>query len=590
MKSIELDRSGPDTDGVAAAIVAELLAGDAEPDVVLRIGGARAVWTMCPAPDIEASGDVLGPESVVVITGGARGVTAACARALARAFRPRIALIGRTPLVDDPPELREAATETDIRSALVTQAVRAGDRPRPAAIETELRRVLAVREIRATLADIEAAGSSVRYLRADVGDIESLRGALEEVRAEWGPITGIVHGAGVLADRLVVDKTDEQFDRVLRAKAQGLENLLELVDGADKPALVCVFSSVAVSAGNSGQCDYAAANEIAERLAEQWRLRHPACLVKAIAWGPWSGGMVSQELAEVFAERNVPLIPLAAGAEAFVAELGDAREVRCLITAGDGFGAPPSRGGEVAVSEVAQVWLADHRIGDRAVVPLAVVCDWMLRLVDEPGPGTLRDVDVRRGITAPAVVTIRREGTEFTVDTADRPACYRGRFGGADENPFGDWSEAQLALPALEDGAIEDIYDGETLFQGTSLRTLAEVHGLGPAGAAGSVVGATDMGWPEEPWRMDPAALDGAIQLAVLWAKSQIGAATLPMSLRAGRFHASGPLSGPLRCLVRAVRVGAQNAVCDVRLARPAGGPSVAELCGLELVARPRPA
>jgi hypothetical protein len=408
------------------------------------------------------------------------------------------------------------------------------------------------------------------------------------VRSEWGPITGVVHGAGVLADRLVVDKTDEHFDRVLRAKAQGLENVLELVE-ADNPALVCVFSSVAVSAGNAGQCDYAAANEIAECSAEQWRARHPACRVKAIAWGPWSGGMVSPELAEVFAERNVPLIPLTAGAEAFVAELAVPHGVRCLITAGDERAEPMPRGGEVAVSEVAQVWLGDHRIGGRAVVPLAVVCDWMLRLVDEPGPGILRDVDVRRGITAPAVVTIRRDAAEFTVETAG-VISYQGRAGGGADGLFEDWSESQLALPAVENGEFAQIYDGETLFQGTSLRTLTNVEGLGPAGAVGSVVGAEDMGWPEEPWRVDPAALDGAIQLAVLWAKAQIGSATLPMSLRAGRFHAVGPASGPLRCVVRAMRVGAQNAVCDVRLTRPGEDRPVVELCGLELVARPRSA
>lgn len=300
--------------------------------------------------------------------------------------------------------------------------------------------------------------------------------------------------------------------------------------------------------------------------------------------------MVSPELAEVFAERKVPLIPLYAGAEAFVTELAASQDVRCLITAGDARAEPLARGGEVAVSEVAQAWLADHRIGDRAVVPLAVVCDWMLRLVDGPGPGALRDVDVRRGITAPAVVTILRDAAGFTVQAADRTVCYRGRVGGGEDGVFEDWSEAQLALPGLEDGEISDIYDGETLFQGTSLRTLIEVLGLGPAGAAGSVVGAEDLGWPEEPWRIDPAALDGAIQLAVLWAKSQIGSATLPMSLRAGRFHLTGPTAGPLRCIVRAVRVGAQNAVCDVRLSRPGENTPVVELCGLELVARPRPA
>src|SRR6185437_12192769 len=114
---------------------------------------------------------------------------------------------------------------------------------------------------------------------------------------------------------------------------------------------------------------------------------------------------------EVFAERNVPLIPLPDGATACATEITgpasgstSASSVRCLITAGDGRAEALrglARGGEVAVSEVAQVWLADHRIGGRAVVPLAVVCDWMLRLVDEPGAVVLQDVDVLRGIAAP---------------------------------------------------------------------------------------------------------------------------------------------------------------------------------------------
>ena len=288
----------------------------------------------------------------------------------------------------------------------------------------------------ATLADIAAAGSPVRYLAADVSDADSLGAALRAVRAEWGPITGVVHGAGVLADRLVADKTDEQFELVMRVKATGFRNLLELVgadnaddnaagaddsdNAADGPALVCVFSSVVVSAGNAGQCDYAAANEIVERMALDWRARHPDCLVKAIAWGPWQGGMVGPELAAAFGERNIPLIPPAEGAAAFVEELaGPADQVRCLITAGGGDlpasgsgGDRVSRGGEIEVSEVAQAWLADHRVGGRAVVPLAVAFDWMLRLADEPdtGPVVLRDIDVVHGIAAPAVVTVRRNG------------------------------------------------------------------------------------------------------------------------------------------------------------------------------------
>jgi NAD(P)-dependent dehydrogenase (short-subunit alcohol dehydrogenase family) len=611
VRAIELEYGDArDVSRVASAIAGELLTGDAEPDVVLRADGSRAARSLRPGPALSAaskSGAVLGPESVIVITGGGRGVTAACARALARAFRPRIALIGRTPLADEPPGLDAAHTEAEVRSVLVGQALQAGERPRPAAIEAEVTRILAVRELRETLAGIAAAGSSVRYLAADVADLESLDAALCEVRAGWGPITGVVHGAGVLADRLVGDKTDEQFERVMRVKATGFRNLLDLVGAADDLALVCAFSSVVVSSGNAGQCDYAAANEIVEQIALDWRARHADCLTKAIAWGPWQGGMVTAELGEAFRQRGIPLIPLEAGAQAFVDELlsGPADEVRCLITAGAA-GEPLPRRGEIEVSEVSQVWLAAHRVAGRAVVPLAVVCDWMLRLVGEPGAVTLRDIDVVHGIIAPAAVTVGRSGSALTVTTrGDAQPHYRARLVAGAEAPI----LGQLAVSAAHESAAQEsaahesaqpgpfadgaIYDGETLFHGPELQVLRRIERVGPAGAVGELVGAGEMQWPDEPWRTDPAALDGAIQLAVVWARERIGRATLPMFVREARFRAAGLEPGPLRCVVRAVSVaGEQSAVCDVLLVRPGdgGGPgeTVLALDGLELVARPR--
>lgn len=621
VRAIEVEyEDADDAMRVAAAVAGELLTGDTEPDVVVHADGRRSAWTMAPNPLSQpASSDeaLIGPESVVVISGGGRGVTAACARALARANRPRIVLIGRTPLAEDPPELRTARTQTRLRAALVAQTVRAGERPQPFMIEKELKRILAAREVRETLDDIAAAGSPVRYIAADVADAESIGDGLRAVRAEWGPITGLVHGAGVLADRLVVDKTDEQFAYVMGVKAQGFRNLLDLV-AEDDPAFVCVFSSVVVSAGNAGQCDYAAANEIVERMALDWCERHPGCLVRAIAWGPWSGGMVSPELARVFGERRIPLIPPAEGAAAFVAELAAPadREVRCLITAGgsDGFSGPaarlptgegaddgagtrdggglPSRGGEIEVSEVTQTWLADHRVGDRALVPLAVAMDWMLRLVEAPEAAALHDIDVVRGITAPAVVSVRRSGSALAVTADAAGPCYRARL--AAGRDAAAWPGRVLEPPepvGLLPSSRDPIYDGHTLFHGPSLRVLRRIDGVGPGGATGEVAGAAESGWPDESWRTDPAALDGAIQLAVVWAYEQTGRATLPMFVRKARFRAGGLESGPLRCVVRAVSVSEQSVVCDVSLLRPTradGEHVVAALNGLELVARPR--
>ena len=66
------------------------------------------------------------------------------------------------------------------------------------------------------------------------------------------------------------------------------------------------------------------------------------------------------------------------------------------------------------------------------------------------------------------------------------------------------------------------------------------------------MVGAGEMRWPDEPWRTDPAAVDGAIQLAVIWAREVIGRATLPMAVREARFRAAGLEAGLLRCVWRA--------------------------------------
>jgi NAD(P)-dependent dehydrogenase (short-subunit alcohol dehydrogenase family) len=602
---------GDDAARVAGLVAAELLAGDTEADVVLRADGDRAGWTMAadsarlqvrPAPTDDSP---IRAESVIVISGGGRGVTAACARALAQAHRPRIVLVGRTPLDEDPPELRAARTETELRAALVTGSVRLGERPQPFKIEARLRQILAVRELRETLDDIAAAGSPVRYVAADVADAGALADGLRAVRDEWGPVTGLVHGAGVLADRLVDDKTDEQFDRVMRVKVRGFRNLLDLV-GDDDPSFVCVFSSVVVSAGNAGQCDYAAANEIVERMALEWSAGHPRCLVKAIAWGPWRGGMVSDELAEVFGEREIPLIPLTEGAAAFVDELSAPREqVRSLITAtyggsGRAGEAQPARCGQLEVSEVVQTWLADHRIGGRGVVPLAVVLDWMLRLVDVPESVALHDVDVVRGIAAPAVVSVLRSGSDLAVTDGASGPCYWARLGaGIGVEPHSAGAGGAPEPTGLAPIVRDPLYDGDTLFHGPSLQVLRRVDGVGANGAVGEVVGADALGWPDEPWRTDPAALDGAIQLAVVWAFEQTGRAMLPMFVREARFRPAGLEPGPLRCVVRAVSVGVESVVCDVSLLRrppdPADGGDVADgeavvavLNGLELVARPR--
>ena len=113
------------------------------------------------------------------------------------------------------------------------EAAKAEGRPvTPAKLGAQVRQIMAVREIKATLQAMQAAGSQVRYLTLDVLDTSALTESLASVRNEWGPVTGIIHGAGVLNDKLIAEKTPEQFDRVFNTKVQGLRSLLSATAGA----------------------------------------------------------------------------------------------------------------------------------------------------------------------------------------------------------------------------------------------------------------------------------------------------------------------------------------------------------------------
>ena len=154
----------------------------------------------------------IGPESVIVATGGGRGVTAAALRELARQHRPRLVLLGRTALADEPAYLAGVTDEVSLKRCVIEHTRQTtGHPPTPAEVNATVAAVLAAREIRATLAAIREAGSEVRYLAVDARDGITLKTALDGVRAQWGPITGIVHGAGVLADKRIAEKTDDGY-------------------------------------------------------------------------------------------------------------------------------------------------------------------------------------------------------------------------------------------------------------------------------------------------------------------------------------------------------------------------------------------
>ena len=102
---------------------------------------------------------------------------------------------------------------------------------------------------------------------------------------------------------------------------------------ADTRAVV-FFSSIASAFGSSGQADYAAANDVLDKLA--WSLRgRVSGRVVSINWGPWAdGGMVSPELQREYARRGLGLIAPDLGVQALIDELsyGSAGDAQVILT------------------------------------------------------------------------------------------------------------------------------------------------------------------------------------------------------------------------------------------------------------------
>lgn len=329
--AVDLDR-GSAPKMLAEQIFTELLADDRRIEVGYRNGERLTLEAVAGASKRAASPLVLDRDAVLLVTGGARGITAKIAVAIAERCGCTLELVGRSPAPEakDDPALANAVDLAAVRSALIARANGAG-LTSPAAIEAAAREVLAAREIRATLDAITRAGGKARYHSLDVRDTAKLDALVASIRNERGRLDGIVHGAGLIEDKLLAHKTEASFDRVFDTKAKSALSLMKHV--GDDTRFVAFFSSVSSAFGNRGQTDYAAANAVLDALAHHLRNAQKS-RVLSVNWGPWAGaGMVRPELEAEYARRGVALIAPDDGAARFLEELFEGEDTQVILTA-----------------------------------------------------------------------------------------------------------------------------------------------------------------------------------------------------------------------------------------------------------------
>lgn len=212
-------------------------------------------------------------DDVLVVTGGARGITAECALRLARESGTRLAIFGLS-----------QATADD--------------------------------EIVANLERMKVAGVEFCYYSVDVTDAAATRATVQQVERDLGAVTAVLHGAARNVPCLIENLTSQEFSKTLAPKIRGARNLLAAID-PDRPRVFITFSSIIARTGLPGEAHYGLANEWLTRLTQQWQSARPHCRCLAIEWSVWSGVGMGARLGTVdeLARRGITPIPVEKGLE-----------------------------------------------------------------------------------------------------------------------------------------------------------------------------------------------------------------------------------------------------------------------------------
>jgi acyl transferase domain-containing protein/NAD(P)H-dependent flavin oxidoreductase YrpB (nitropropane dioxygenase family)/NAD(P)-dependent dehydrogenase (short-subunit alcohol dehydrogenase family) len=304
--------------------------------------GNRTIFQTVPAP-IKQEGELPSGvrDLVVLATGGMKGVTAELLREFALPGNTLI-VTGRTPLTEeDPEDLKPFRTSSELREHFVSEVRNKRLKMAPAEIRRKIRTVLGSREMRSNLEDFRARGATVEYHAIDVTNEDSLSMLIEDIYGRYSRISGVVHGAGIIEDKLLADKTSESWSRVVETKVIGLL-LLQKYLRPKSLRFFAVMSSVAGRYGNSGQTDYSTANELMNRLCCQLKLEwENKVTVKAFCWGPWGpttfgAGMVTPEIESKFAEKKISLVRSDPARLVFRSDLTCAANTDIEIICGEG--------------------------------------------------------------------------------------------------------------------------------------------------------------------------------------------------------------------------------------------------------------
>ncbi|GGQ49141.1 type I polyketide synthase [Couchioplanes azureus] len=541
-------------------------------EVVLDADGRRTVPELAPVPLAAADpGRIpLGPGEVCVVTGGAKGIGAECAVALAGLTGARMVLLGRAPHTD------------------------------PA--------------VRATLSRLTDAA----YHAVDITDGGAVAAVLGEVRRRHGPVRALLHAAGQNVPVLIPELDAAAMRAAAAAKADGFDRVLAALDLVELRCAV-TFGSVIARTGLAGEAHYAVANEWLARRCTHLAAEHPGVRWLNVEWSAWAGtGMgVRLGVLDGLIRRGLDPIPVDAGVATLLRLLATPDLPPTVLVTGrlpagpvlrwhGGDAAPCGRFPEtplvhtprtelvaaVDLSTGTDPYLGDHRIDGAAVLPAVLGLEAMAQcagaLLGDAGPAQFTGVRLSHPVTVgdrdrrtlrvaaltrddgSADVVLRSDETGFATDH------FTARYGGPVTEPV----PAAAVLPGADLPAAH-LY-GPLFFHGPRFRRVRGYRAIGAYGCVGVVDAEAGQPWfsafLDQRLRLgDPGARDAFLHLLQACVPDRM---VLPVGVDRIRMHRAP--AGRLLVSARQRSQDATGFVFDLTVTDPAGAP-VEDWTGLRL-------
>lgn len=288
--------------------------------------GTRQTFTLAPVADL-ASDDqpYLDSDSVVIATGGARGVTAVLVEDLLTRFGCRVIALGRTDPSSTRAEIRNMNEQDfkDYEAQFYRDELARNKSRKITDLKREYLAYRAANEVCEVTKRMQAISGKYEYHGVDITSERAVDEMVAAAYRKYGRVDLVLHGAGVQVSTALTKKSLSDFRKIVATKLGGLSNLYKSCKKHSNGhrthyhILTSVFSYM----GNDGQPDYGAANEAMNRIAANMNSTGGGTHWSSMAWLGWAGiGMTrDSEFAALAASRKLRGVTKEEGQQIFAA-------------------------------------------------------------------------------------------------------------------------------------------------------------------------------------------------------------------------------------------------------------------------------